>query len=70
MLRQGFRHSFSPCVRSGEVLAFTGSRMDALRRTGLGGGRSVCLFAGKNKKNIQAYKYCFIPHFWGTSVKM
>lgn len=48
MLRQGFRQSFSPCVRGGEMLAFTNSRMDVL--TGLGCGSSMCLFARKTNK--------------------
>lgn len=50
MLRRGIGHSFSPCVRSGEVLAFTGSRLDALRTTGLGCGTTTYLFAGTTKK--------------------
>lgn len=50
MLRQRFRHSFSPCVGGREVLAFTGSRIDALSRTRLG-DRIVYFFA--EKQNIQ-----------------
>lgn len=70
MLRQGFGHTFSPCVKSREVLAFTGSRMDALRGTGLGWCRIMCLFAEIYKNiNIALHHFQGICRFQKDTFK-
>lgn len=63
MLRQQVRWSFSPFVMSGKMLAFSDSKMEVLRGTGLGGGSDIRLFARKNKtkQNIQAHKLGVFP---------
>jgi len=61
MRRERLGHIRSPRVRSGERLAFTGSRVDALGGSGLGGGGAGCLFAVEtNTTKYAAFKYCFV----------